>query len=85
MVRFDYRLTDSMGLHMRPAGEMARRLAGVPCDVQVRCGTRTADAKSILSLMALAAKCGETVTVDVQGEGEAELAQELQQFFAEHF
>lgn len=85
MVCFDYTLTDLMGLHMRPAGELAQRLSSVPCTVHVRCGTRSADAKSILGLMALAAKCGETVTVEVQGEGEAELAQELQQFFAEHF
>ena len=60
-----------MGLHMRPAGMMAKRLAETPCSVVIRCGTRSADAKkSILNVMALAAKCGETVTIEVSGEDE---------------
>ena len=48
MVSFAYTLTDPMGLHMRPAGMMAKRLAETPCSVVIRCGTRSADAKSIL-------------------------------------
>ena len=67
---FAYTLTDPMGLHMRPAGVMAKRLAETPCSVVIRCGTRSADAKSILNVMALAAKCGETVTIEVSGEDE---------------
>ena len=66
MVSFAYTLTDPMGLHMRPAGVMAKRLAETPCSVVIRCGTRSADAKSILNVMALAAKCGETVTIEVR-------------------
>ena len=49
------------------AGMMAKRLAETPCSVVIRCGTRSADAKSILNVMALAAKCGETVTIEVSG------------------
>ena len=62
MVSFAYTLTDPMGLHMRPAGVMAKRLAETPCSVVIRCGTRSADAKSILNVMALAAKSGATQT-----------------------
>ena len=35
--------------------------------------------------MALAAKCGETVTVEVTGENEQAVAEELQFFFKENF
>ena len=77
MVSFAYTLTDPMGLHMRPAGMMAKRLAETPCSVVIRCGTRSADAKSILNVMALAAKCGETVTIEVSGEDEEATLQEL--------
>ena len=77
MVSFAYTLTDPMGLHMRPAGVMAKRLAETPCSVVIRCGTRSADAKSILNVMALAAKCGETVTIEVSGEDEEATLQEL--------
>lgn len=81
MVSFTYTLTDPMGLHMRPAGVMAKRLAGTPCSVVIRCGTRSADAKSILNVMALAAKCGEAVTVEVCGEGQDAALQMLREFF----
>ena len=60
MTSFDYTLTNPMGLHMRPAGVMVKRLAALPCAVTLRCGTRSANAKGIFSVMALAAKCGET-------------------------
>ena len=72
MVSFAYTLTDPMGLHMRPA-------------VVIRCGTRSADAKSILNVMALAAKCGETVTIEVSGEDEEATLQELREFFTANF
>lgn len=85
MTRFDYTLTNPMGLHMRPAGVMVRRLGVLPCAVTLRCGTRSADAKSIFALMAMAAKCGETVTVEVEGENEQDVARELQDFFRENF
>ena len=80
MVSFAYTLTDPMGLHMRPAGVMAK-----PCSVVIRCGTRSADAKSILNVMALAAKCGETVTIEVSGEDEEATLQELREFFTANF
>ena len=70
MVSFAYTLTDPMGLHMRPV---------------IRCGTRSADAKSILNVMALAAKCGETVTIEVSGEDEEATLQELREFFTANF
>ncbi len=56
MTSFDYTLTNPMGLHMRPAGVMVKRLAALPCAVTLRCGTRSANAKGIFSVMALAAK-----------------------------
>jgi phosphocarrier protein HPr len=79
LVSFAYTLTDPMGLHMRPAGVMAKRLAETPCSVVIRCGTR------ILNVMALAAKCGETVTIEVSGEDEEATLQELREFFTANF
>lgn len=85
MTGFDYTLTNPMGLHMRPAGVMVKRLGDVPCEVTLRCGERSANAKRIFSVMALAAKCGETVTVEVAGENEQAVAKELEIFFKENF
>lgn len=85
MTSFSYTLTNPMGLHMRPAGVMVKRLAVLPCAATLHCGTRQANGKSILSVMALAAKRGETVTVELDGPGEADTARELEAFFRENF
>lgn len=85
MKSFAYTLKNPMGLHMRPAGAMVEHLAPLGCDVTLRCGARSANAKSILNVMALAARCGEAVTVEVSGENEEEVAAQLQHFFEENF
>lgn len=85
MKRFEYTLTNPMGLHMRPAGIMVNRLAKTSCGVTLHCGARDANAKSILSVMAMSAKCGERVIVDVSGEGEEALSRELEDFFKQNF
>lgn len=85
MTRFVYTLTNPMGLHMRPAGVMVKHLADVPCEVTLRCGERSANAKRIFSVMTLAAKCGEDVTVEVEGDDEQAVAEKLEAFFRENF
>lgn len=85
MRNFEYTLKNPMGLHMRPAGSMVEQLSALGCDVTLRCGARSANAKSILNVMALAAKCGEAVTVEVSGENEDTVAAQLQRFFEENF
>ncbi|MEG0896267.1 MAG: HPr family phosphocarrier protein [Ruthenibacterium sp.] len=85
MTSFTYLIRDPMGLHARPAAVLAKRLQNEACTVTVLCGTRKANAKGLFSLMSIAVKCDETVTVCVEGEDEAALAQELEVFFAENF
>lgn len=85
MQSFTYKIQEPMGLHARPAGVMVKELKGTPCAVTVRCGTRSADGKRLFALMGMAVKCGETVTVEVQGEEEQAVAEKLKQFFAENF
>ena len=74
-----------MGLHMRPAGVMAKRLAETPCSVVIRSGTRSTDARSILNAMALAGKCGATGSMEGSGEDEEATLQELREFFTANF
>ncbi|MEU3608341.1 HPr family phosphocarrier protein [Streptomyces sp. NPDC035033] len=56
-------------LHARPAGAVARRAAGLPGGVYVEAAGRSADAASVLALMALGARAGETVHVRAEGAG----------------
>ncbi|MGH3863730.1 dihydroxyacetone kinase phosphoryl donor subunit DhaM [Actinokineospora sp.] len=60
-------LTNDVGLHARPAGLLARALAGVDAEVTVTFGGRAADARSVLSLMGLGAAGGDRVRVAATG------------------
>lgn len=65
------------GLHARPAAafvQYAKLHAGA---VTVVCGGRTANGKSVVSLMALGAQHGDTLTLSVQGEHSERVLQEL--------
>lgn len=85
MVSFDYTIKDELGLHARPAGVMVKRLKALPAAVSIRCGQRQADAKKLFAVMGMAVKCGETVTVSVDGEDEEAIRTELMAFFEENF
>ena len=85
MVSFDYTIKDALGLHARPAGILVKRLKTLPCEVTVICEDRKADAKKLFALMGMAVKCGETVTVTVEGENEQAVMEELLAFFEENY
>jgi phosphotransferase system HPr (HPr) family protein len=56
-------------LHARPAGLVARAAARFDAVVHLEVGDRTADARSVLSVMGLGAEAGTTVTVRGDGAG----------------
>lgn len=85
MVSFEYTIKDPMGLHARPAGVMVKQIKDVPASVTITCGERSSDAKKLFGIMGMAVKCGETVTVTIDGEGEEDAKAQLQKFFEENF
>ena len=84
MKQFSYTITDSIGLHARPAGQLAKQAKGYESTVTISCGTRSAKLTKLMAVMAMAVKCGETVTVTVDGGDEEKAAAELEQFFKEN-
>ena len=59
-------------LHARPAGAFAVAAARFASSVTVTVGAKTADAKSVLSVMGLGATSGQQVTVAADGPDAAE-------------
>jgi phosphocarrier protein HPr len=66
----DVAIASSVGLHARPASlfVQAATAAGLPITIAKE-GGKPVDARSILMVMALGAKHGETVTLSAEGEG----------------
>ena len=64
------RLLDA--LHARPANLFVRLASQFPAEVELRFGTRRADGKNILDVLALGAAKGEEIEINARGEGEGE-------------
>ncbi len=60
-------LRNGVGLHARPAAVLVRSVAGLDAEVTVRLGDETADANSVLALMALGARQGDRIEVRAKG------------------
>jgi phosphocarrier protein HPr len=60
-------IIDPLGLHLRPAAKVVVLAKSFRADIRVVCKANTANAKSILELMALAAECGTTLELVAHG------------------
>ena len=83
--RFDYTVTDPVGLHARPAGLLVKKAQEFSDEATIECRGRSASLKKLLAVMGLGVRCGDTVTVTVRGETAEATAKTLQQFFKDHF
>ena len=66
-------LLHKTGLHMRPAGKIMELAARYQSNIRLSCADRTANAKSILEMLSLAAPPGAELVIDAEG-GDAEEA-----------
>ena len=85
MQQFTYVINDPLGLHARPAGLLAK--AAKPYAdtvVTITKGDKTVKATQLMTLMSLAAKNGDEVTVAAEGPAEAEAIAALKKFFEEN-
>lgn len=84
MKEFQYVITDKEGIHARPAGEFVKAAKGFASTVKVVKAGKEADAKKIFGLMGLGVKCGEEITVQVDGADEDAAAAALETFLKEN-
>lgn len=81
MREFKYIITDKEGIHARPAGELVKMAGSFGSDVKIKKDDKTADMKRIFGVMGLGVKCGNEVTITVEGEDEDTAAEALESFF----
>ena len=84
MKQFNYTVTDSEGIHARPAGNLVKQAGAYECKVTIKCGEKEADAKRIFGIMGLGVKNGQEVTIMVDGTDEDKAYDELLTFFKEN-
>lgn len=84
MKEFRYTITDSEGIHARPAGEFVKEAKKFASDVKIVKGEKSADVKKIFGLMSLGVKQGEEILVQIEGTDEEEAATGLEKFLKEN-
>jgi phosphocarrier protein len=70
MLETTVEITNTIGLHARPASLLVKAAQEFSCAISLRKGEKTVDAKSIIGIMSAAIRQGEVITLQVNGEDE---------------
>ena len=81
MKKFEYTITDPLGIHARPAGLLVKAVKALDSTVTIeKVGGKSAEAKKLMAVMGLGIKQGDTVAVTVEGGDEDASAAAMEQF-----
>lgn len=81
MKNFNYIITDEVGIHARPAGLLTKEAQKYSSRITIAKGEKKADARKLMALMSLGIKCGDEVTVSLEGEDEDAALEGMKLFF----
>lgn len=81
----DLLLTNEIGLHARPAALLARTVTELDAQVTISFGDKQVDARSVLGLMALGARGGDTIRLTATGPAAAEALTRIRDLAARNF
>ena len=85
MKEFTYLVTDELGIHARPAGQLAKLAkAFAETTVTITKGDTTVKASQLMKLMNLGVKMGDEVKIAAEGPAAEEAIAALEQFFKEN-
>ena len=78
-------LLNKYGMHVRPAGALAKTCQKYMSDVKVSRGGASVSGKSVLGLMTLEAPVGTVLTISADGADAAEAMAEIEELINNHF
>jgi phosphocarrier protein HPr len=85
LVERKIQVTNKLGLHARPAAMLVQNASKFKSEIRLKKEDVEANAKSILSVMMLAAEVGSFVTIKAQGEDEEQAVETIAKLFEEKF
>ena len=80
MVSFEYEIKDVHGIHARPAGMLAKTAKALDSEVIIAKDDKSAVATKLMALMGMGVKCGDTITVTVNGGNEEASEKAMKEF-----
>ncbi len=85
MKKFDFTVKEPLGIHARPAGMLTKEAKKFKSTIMLAKGEKEVNVLKLMALMGLGVKCGDTVTVTIEGEDEDTCAPMIEAFFNENF
>jgi phosphocarrier protein HPr len=83
MITKEYTITSPQGLHARPATALIRLVKNFISVISIQKGEKITRLNSMINLLSMTIKGGETITIIIEGEDEINAAEALGLFFAE--
>ena len=85
MIERDAAIVNGLGLHARPAAQLVKLAATFASSIEIECDGSRVNGKSIMGVMMLAAECGATVRLYIDGPDESAAAEALSDLIARGF
>ncbi|BES64050.1 HPr family phosphocarrier protein [Gottschalkiaceae bacterium SANA] len=85
MVTKQFTILNEKGFHARPAGMLAKAVKTSESQVHMKVKEKVVDCRSIVTLMTTAVRQGEEVEIQVDGQDETRLIQEIEAMFLDGF
>lgn len=85
MVSKTFTITNSEGLHMRPAGVIAKEMGKFTSDITMVFGEKKINAKSLINIISACIKSGAEITFECDGEDEAAAMAKIEELQASNF
>jgi phosphocarrier protein len=83
MITKEYTILAAQGLHARPATALIRLVKSFKSAVMLQKGAKIVRLNSMLNILSIAIKGGETITIVIEGEDEQQAAEAIDLFFTE--
>lgn len=80
MKQFEYVITDEIGIHARPAGQLAKEAKNFQSSIKISINGKEANVTKLMAVMGLGIKKGNTVTITADGADEEEAIAAMETF-----
>jgi phosphocarrier protein len=80
MKEFNYTIKDAVGIHARPAGQLAKLAKGLDSTITITKADKTVNVTQLMKLMGMGIKCGDTVNFKIEGGDEEASAKAIEDF-----
>ena len=78
-------IENSEGLHMRPAGVVAKEMGKFACDVTIVFGDKRINAKSLINIISACIQTGAEITFECDGEDEEAAMAKVEELASQNF